>query len=107
MKTTSFRLAPVASAMAMALALTACGGGGGGGGGGFPIGGLPPGTTTPPPAGGGAPVTEPSMMADAYDTFLAYVVALVSTSPETAEAADVAKFDPPPTSETRDPIVTP
>ncbi len=104
MNKTSMRLVPLASAAALALALTACGGGGGGGGY-FPIGSTPPATT--PPAGGGDVPTQPSMMADAYDTFIAYVVALVNTSSETDEPADVAKFDPAPTSETKDPIATP
>lgn len=105
MNTTSLRLVPLASAAVLALALTACGGGGGGGGY-FPIGSAPPATTTPPAGGGEAP-GQPSMMADAYDTFIAYVVALVNTSSETDDVADVAKFDPPPTSETKDPVVTP
>jgi hypothetical protein len=34
-------------------------------------------------------------------------MALLGSSPETGEPADVAKFDPPPTSETNDPVSTP
>ncbi|AMM25403.1 hypothetical protein [Variovorax sp. PAMC 28711] len=102
MNKTSLRLVPLASAFALALALTACGGGGGGGGY-FPIGSAPPATT--PPAGGGEPTQPP--VVSAYDAFIAYVVALVNTSSETDDPADVAKFDPAPTSETNDPVATP
>lgn len=87
--------------LAAALVLTACGGGGGGGGGYVPIVTAPPATTTPPPD-----TTAPPMMADAYDSFIAYVKQLVASVSETDAPADVSKFDPPPTSETKDPIST-
>ncbi|MDB5827084.1 MAG: hypothetical protein JWQ73_1304 [Variovorax sp.] len=75
-----------------ALVLTACGGGGGGGGY-VPI-------VTAPPA------QNPTPVADAYDTFVAYVKQLVASTSETDAPADVSKFDPPPTSETKDPVAT-
>jgi hypothetical protein len=78
-----------------ALVLTACGGGGGGGGASYvPVVTAPPPTTTPPE------------MASAYDNFVAYVKQLVAGSSETDTPADVSKFDPPPTSETKDPVST-
>ncbi|MDP9894082.1 hypothetical protein J2W32_002957 [Variovorax boronicumulans] len=89
----------VAGPLLVAAILAGCGGGGGGGGGFsfYPF----------PPAGGGQPPTTPPPQADAYDTFIAYVKALVTGGGlDTAEAADVAMFDPPPTSETKDPVST-
>ncbi|KIQ35436.1 hypothetical protein RT97_06280 [Variovorax paradoxus] len=88
----------IACPLLVAVTLAGCGGGGGGGGGSFyPF----------PPAGGGQPPTTPPPQADAYDTFIAYVKALVAGGGlDTAEAADVAMFDPPPTSETKDPVST-
>ncbi len=95
----------VALPLAVAATLAACGGGGGGSGGGgfFPI--VPPTTqppvdmppVTPPPTGGGA-VT--------VDSFIAYVRSLVGTTPETTEPANVAQFDPAPTSDTTEPAST-
>ena len=87
-----------AGAVVIAAALAGCGGGGGGGGSGFypfPIG------TSPPPD------NQPPVQISAYDAFVAYVVALVATQSETDDTANVAQFDPPPTSETRDPVATP
>jgi len=72
-----------------AFVVAACGGGGGGGGYFPPIGG-----TTPP------------TNADTLDAFLAYVKSLVATALDTAEPADVTAFDPPTTTETREPIAT-
>lgn len=89
----------VAGALVIAAALAGCGGGGGGGGNGFypfPVG------TTPPPQNG-----QPPVEVSAYDAFLAYIVALVGTQLDNEDAANVAQFDPPPTSETKDPIATP
>ncbi|MDQ0042615.1 hypothetical protein [Variovorax boronicumulans] len=89
----------VAGPLLVAAILAGCGGGGGGGGGFsfYPF----------PPAGGGQPPTTPPPQADAYDTFIAYVKALVTGGGlDMAEAADVAMFDPPPTSETKDPVST-
>jgi hypothetical protein len=84
-------------ALVVAAALSACGGGGGGGGGGgfypFPTGG-----------GGDQP---PQSQADPYDQFVAYVQSLVAQLLDTEEPANVAAFDPPPTSETKDPVGTP
>ncbi|MDM0075412.1 hypothetical protein QTH90_13510 [Variovorax sp. J2P1-59] len=73
-----------------ALVVAACGGGGGGGGGFFP----PVGGTTPPAD------------TDTLDAFLAYVKTLVATALDTAEPADVTAFDPPTTTETREPFAT-
>ncbi|ADU38766.1 hypothetical protein [Variovorax paradoxus] len=90
----------VAGPLLVAAILAGCGGGGGGGGGFsfYPF----------PPAGGGQPpTTTPPPQADAYDTFIAYVKALVTGGGlDTVEPADVAMFDPPPTSETKDPVST-
>ncbi|SEK09587.1 MULTISPECIES: hypothetical protein [unclassified Variovorax] len=84
----------IGGALLLAAALTGCGGGGGGGGGGgfypFPVGG-----NNPPPD-----------QLDAYDQFVAYVQALVASVLDTEEPANVAAFDPPPTSETKDPVAT-
>ena len=89
----------VAGPLLVAAILAGCGGGGGGGGG-FSVDPFPP-------AGGGHPPTTPPPQADAYDTFIAYVKALVTGGGlDMAEAADVAMFDPPPTSETKDPVST-
>lgn len=86
----------IAGPLLIAATLAGCGGGGGGGGSSF----------YPFPPAGGPPATPPPQ-ADAYDTFIAYVKALVSGGGlDTAEAADVAMFDPPPTSETKDPVST-
>jgi hypothetical protein len=92
------RAVATAGAVFIAAALAGCGGGGGGGGGGFypfPVG------ANPPP--GGQPPAELS----AYDAFVAYIVALVATQNEDQDAANVAQFDPPPTSETKEPVATP
>ncbi|CAN7384427.1 hypothetical protein LJR290_002319 [Variovorax sp. LjRoot290] len=77
-----------------AVVLAGCGGGGGGGSGGFPIG------TAPPPS------NPPPVMTDPYDAFIAYVKGLIDMALDTAEPADVAAFDPPPTSDTKDPLST-
>ncbi|MGJ7610228.1 MULTISPECIES: hypothetical protein [unclassified Variovorax] len=90
-------LSCAAGAVVLAAALAGCGGGGGGGGGFYPF----PIATTPPPD------NQPPVEVSAYDAFVAYVVALVATQSETDDAANVAQFDPPPTSETRDPVATP
>ncbi|MGJ7496400.1 hypothetical protein ACSFA8_15100 [Variovorax sp. RT4R15] len=87
-----------AGAVVIAAALAGCGGGGGGGGGFF----LPfPAGSTPPP-----PDNQPLAQVSAYDAFVAYVVTLVSTQIDNQDAANVAQFDPPPTSETKDPVAT-
>lgn len=86
-----------AGAVVIAAALAGCGGGGGGGGGVYPF---PIGTSPPPD-------NQPPVEVSAYDAFVAYVVALVATQSETDDTANVAQFDPPPTSETRDPVATP
>ncbi|MGJ7557724.1 hypothetical protein ACSFBI_27350 [Variovorax sp. RB3P1] len=91
-------LSRAAGAVLIAVALAGCGGGGGGGGSGFypfPVG------TTPPPQDG-----QPPVQVSAYDAFVAYIVALVATQSETDDTANVAQFDPPPTSETKDPVAT-
>ena len=82
----------VALPLVAAIVVASCGGGGGGGGGGGFF----------PPIGGMPPVTEP----DTLDAFLAYVKSLVATALDTAEPADVTAFDPPTTTETREPIAT-
>jgi len=82
-------------ALVAAVVVAACGGGGGGGGGSFPsIGGT---TTT-------TPVTATDT--DTLDAFLARVKSLVATALDTAEPADVTAFDPPTTTETREPMAT-
>ena len=88
----------IAGPLLVAATLAGCGGGGGGGGFSFyPF----------PPAGGGQPPTTTPPQADAYDTFIAYVKALVTGGGlDTVAPADVAMFDPPPTSETKDPVST-
>jgi hypothetical protein len=93
------RLSGAAGAVLIAAALAGCGGGGGGGSSFYPF----PVATTPPPQDGQPPVVEVS----AYDAFVAYIVALVATKPEDQDAANVAQFDPPPTSETKEPVATP
>ncbi|OUM02989.1 hypothetical protein [Variovorax sp. JS1663] len=82
---------------AMAGTLAGCGGGGGGGGVFIPpVGSAPPQTppATTPPAG------------DDGDAFIAYVKGLLAQLLDTAEPFDVGAFDPPPTSETREPLST-
>ncbi len=79
----------MAAPLLAAVLLAGCGGGGGGGGG-FPVG-----TAPPPPAA-----------SDPYDNFIAYVKGLVDSILDTAEPADVAAYDPPPVSETKEPVAT-
>ncbi|KTT27566.1 hypothetical protein [Pseudacidovorax intermedius] len=99
----SLRLAGV---LLTAAALAGCGGGGGSSFAFFPV---PPGTgttsppTTPAPGAGTGTATP---QASAYDQFVAYVVALVSSVQDTAEPADITAYDPPPTSETAEPTAT-
>lgn len=77
----------------VAIMLAGCGGGGGGGGGGFQL---------PPPGSGGGGSSDSST-----DAFIAYVKGLINTALDTAEPADVTAFDPPPTSETLEPVAAP
>lgn len=84
-----------AGVVVIAAALAGCGGGGGGFF--FPF---PTGTTAPPPD------NQPPAQVSAYDAFIAYVVALVATQIDNQDAANVAQFDPPPTSETKEPVTT-
>ncbi|MET0541303.1 MAG: hypothetical protein ABWZ88_06065 [Variovorax sp.] len=88
--------------LAAVLVLAACGGGGGDGGSYFPIATSPPATTPPP--GDTAP---PPVVLSPYDSFVAYVKALVQTALDTSEPADVAAFDPPPVSDVLEPVATP
>ncbi len=74
------------------VAMLAIGGCGGGGGGGF----------IPPVAG-----ATSSADTGAMDAFMAYVKALVATAPAAAEPANVTAFDPPTTTEIKEPIATP
>lgn len=85
------------AALVTVLGLSACGGGGDGNGGFFPIATTP--TTTAPP-----PTTNPPAASDPFDVFVAYVKDLVNTLLDTSEPADIARFDPAPTSETKEPI---
>jgi len=99
-------------ALALAAALAACGGGGGGSSyfPAFPVGSAPPDTGNGNGGGGGGGGNGggvPPVQVSAYDAFVAYVVALVATKLDQAEPANVAQFDPPPTSETADPVATP
>lgn len=75
--------------LATAILIAGCGGGGGGG---FVA-----------PVGGATSASETATL----DAFLAYVKGLVATALDTAEPADVTAFDPPTTTETKEPIVTP
>jgi len=82
----------VGSTLLIGVILAGCGGGGGGGG--FAVSPVSPvATTTPPP------------QASALDKFLAFVRDMVVASSATAEPADVSAFDPPPRSETAEPVV--
>jgi len=97
MKDTSFRWAvPVALSLTTVLMVAGCGGGGHDGS------YFPPTTSTGNGDGGGD-----SGAADPYGGFISYVMALLGASPETGEAADVSKFDPPATSETTEAVATP
>jgi hypothetical protein len=71
-----------------AFVVAACGGGGGGG--------------YSPPIGGGTTPADTATL----DSFLAYVKTLVATALDTSEPADVTAFDPPTTTEAREPIAT-
>mgnify|MGYP001075701080 CR=1 FL=1 len=85
----------IGGALLLAAALPGCGGGGGGGG------------FYPSPIGGNnPPQNQPPAQADAYDLFIAYVQAMVATMLDSSEPANVAAFDPPPTSETKEPVAT-
>jgi hypothetical protein len=94
------RLSGAAGAVLIAAALAGCGGGGGGGSSFYPF---PVGSAPPPPQDG----QQPGMEVSAYDAFVAYIVALVATKVDDQDAANVAQFDPPPTSETKEPVATP
>jgi hypothetical protein len=89
----------MAGPMAVAILVAGCGGGGGGGG--F----VPPvaGTGTTPPS----TVPSPPAQVDPLDKFIAYVKSLVASALDTVEPADVSAFDPPQTSEAREPVATP
>ena len=86
----------VGSTLLMTVILAGCGGGGNGGGFAVP----PVATTTPPPA-----TTTPPAQASALDKFLAFVRDMVAAPSAVAEPADVSAFDPPPRSETAEPVV--
>jgi len=90
------KISRIGGLLLVAAFLTGCGGDGGGGGGFYPF----------PIAGGNPPDNPPTAQADPYDQFIAYVQSLVATMLDTEEAANVAVFDPPPTSETKDPVST-
>jgi hypothetical protein len=79
----------IALPVVAAIVVVACGGGGGGAG--FVA-----------PVGGAASTTDTEVL----DAFLAYVKTLIATALDTAEPANVTAFDPPTTSETREPIAT-
>ena len=88
----------IAGVVLVATVMAGCGGGGDSNGGSFfpfPVAGNPPPATVPPP-----------MQQDAYDQFLAYVQSLVASVLDTSEPANVAAYDPPPTSETKEPVAT-
>ena len=86
------RVIPLGMALAAALVLAACGGGGGGYSGPIPT----------SPSGNGSNQAD-----DGYGGFMAYVKGLIGMTPETTQAADVSKFDPPAKSETGQPVSTP
>jgi len=86
----------IAGLLLVAAFLAGCGGGGGGGAAVYPF----------PPVSGNNPPENPPPQADAYDSFIAYVQSLVASVLDTAEPANVAAFDPAPTSETKDPVAT-
>ena len=92
------RLSFASLLLAAAIGLAGCGGGGGNDGY-VPI-------VTTPPTTPGAPEQPPVAAADPYDTFVAFVKGLIGSLLDTAEPVDVAAFDPPPTSETKEPIPT-
>lgn len=98
MSTTRKLLLPCA-ALVTVLGLAACGGGGGGGNGFAGLGGAPAATTTTPP-----PTTQPVAASDPFDAFIARMKDMVNSALDTSEPEDVAAFDPPPTSETKEPI---
>lgn len=81
-----------AAALLLAAGLAACGGGGDGFQGFAPVAG------TPPPAQPAPPAATP------YEKFLSFVQDLVARALDTQEPADISAFDPPPTSETLEPI---
>ncbi|SCK33486.1 hypothetical protein VAR608DRAFT_2966 [Variovorax sp. HW608] len=85
----------VASTLLMAVILAGCGGGGSDGGFAVPV----VATTTSPPA-----TATPPAQASALDKFLAFVKDMVASSSSSAEPADVSAFDPPPRSETAEPV---
>jgi len=86
----------VGSTLLMTVILAGCGGGGNGGGFAVP----PVATTTPAPA-----TTTPPAEANTLDKFLAFVKDMVAAPSPSAEPADVSAFDPPPRSETAEPVV--
>jgi hypothetical protein len=81
------KMVRIGAPLLAAAILAGCGGGGGGGG---------------AAVGGGPPA-----MSEPDDTFIAHVKGLIASLLDTAEPADVAAFDPPPTSDTKDPVATP
>ena len=98
---------PLSMALTTTLLVTGCGGGGGGGGFIPPVATTPSGSTPPGNMTSGDAPSDGVQVADPYAGFITYVMSLLGSSPETGEPADVAKFDPPPTSETKDPVSTP
>ncbi|MES2533405.1 MAG: hypothetical protein V4636_20340 [Pseudomonadota bacterium] len=96
----------IAGLLLAAAVLTGCGGGSHGDGGG---GTVPPVAQNPPtqpqnPQNPQDPQNPPQV--SAYDKFVAYLQAMVETMLDTDEPANVAGFDPAPTSETADPVAT-
>lgn len=98
MRTTRKLLLPTA-VLVTVLGLAACGGGGGGNG--FVGLGTTPAATATTPA---PTTTQPVAASDPFDSFLARLKDMVNSLLDTSEPSDVAAFDPPPTSETKEPI---
>ncbi|MBU1358185.1 MAG: hypothetical protein KKC85_16175 [Gammaproteobacteria bacterium] len=89
-----------------AFILAGCGGGGGGGGGGYfpPVsgGGGGGGAGDGGGGGGGGGDMPPALTSE---SFIAYLKGVVQTALDTVEPVSTAAFDPPPTSDTTEPIV--
>lgn len=97
------RTAKIRLAVALAVVIVGTAGCGGGGGGyngvNFPVA-----TTTPATVPPVTTTTEPQESQSAYDKFIAYLKEVVQTALDNAEPADVTAFDPPPVSDTAEPV---
>jgi hypothetical protein len=90
MKHTLYRLSVPLGIAALCFGLTGCGGGGGGGS----------------SSGDAGTIVSPPDPSTPVGAFMAYVIKLVGSTQDNVEPASVVAFDPPPVSNTSEPVST-